>query len=127
MRDVSTLDSSHAQAGPPVVIYDRRNCGGVHGLGVQERVAACYRWASTRGHLVLDRFVSWDGVGNPLPAALSRALDLCTTGDALLLVYADACLGEDPAMRDAVTEHLCGRAALTVIGEPIEVACGVAP
>jgi hypothetical protein len=121
---MATLDSSSPQAGAPVVIYDRRDCGPVHGLGVQERVAACYRWASARGHVVLDRFVSWDSVGSPLPAALSRALDLCMAEGASLLVYAEQCLADAAELRDAVTKYLSGRAALTVAGEPRE-ACAV--
>jgi hypothetical protein len=120
-------DRSLPEAGTPVVIYDRRDCGAVLGLGVQERVAACYRWASTRGHVVLDRFVSWDGMGTTLPAALSRALDLCSTGAACLLVYTEQCLSDDPTVCDAVVGHLSGRATLTVVSERRDWPCAVAP
>lgn len=102
----------------PVVIFDRLDCGPVHGLGVQERIAACYRWASNRGFPVLDRFVSWDGAASLLPAALNRALELCIAEGGCLLVYAETCLGELPDLRDAVTGRLSGRPALTVVSEP---------
>jgi hypothetical protein len=124
---MATPHSPSPQAGTPVVIYDRRDCSSVNGLGVLERIAACYRWASVRGLPVLDRFVSWNGASMPLPAALSRALDLCTAEGARLLIYTETCLGQQRELHNAVTGHLPGQPVLTVVDDPIQAPSGVTP
>src|SRR5580704_12222467 len=102
---METLDSTSAQAGIRIAIYDRRDIGSVHGLDWQERLAACYRWASTRGHVVLDLFISRADVGDTLPMALSHALDACAAAGASLLVYASDCIGKDSALINAAAER----------------------
>lgn len=98
----------------PVAIYDRRDDVRVRGLGCLERVAACYRWASARGHLVLGQYVDWNEPA-VVPASLAHALEECAAHGASLLIYAAECIGAEPERLDAITQRLDGRPVLFVV------------
>jgi hypothetical protein len=115
---METLDSASVQAGIRVAIYDRRDVGNVHGLDWQERLAACYRRASARGHVVLDQFISRADAGDALPTVLGHALEVCAAAGASLLVYASECIGKDSSLIDAAAERLGSRPVLLVLAKP---------
>lgn len=118
---MDTLDSAATQAGERIAIYDQRDTDSAHGLDFHERVAACYRWASARGHVVLDQFIAYDDPGDAPPAALKRALQVCAESGAALLVYASDCLGRDLA--DTLAQ-LGTRSLLTVHCDRDAALCG---
>lgn len=96
-----------------VVIYDRGGSS-IRGLEARERLAACYRWASARGKVVLDQVLAWDPAGPVISPTLSGALDACARGHADLLAYADECVGDEVA-RAVVGERLGSLKLLSVI------------
>lgn len=98
----------------PVAIYDGRDDARVRGLGCLERVAACYRWASARGHLVLGQYVDWNERA-AVSAALVHALEECAAHGASLLIYATECIGAEPERLDTITRRLDGRPVLFVV------------
>jgi hypothetical protein len=79
------------------IVYDRQSAGNVGGLGWEERVAACYRWAdSSRPGVrdaVRDEVIAWDAdAGQSLPVELLGALAYCERLYAALLVYDVECI-----------------------------------
>jgi hypothetical protein len=72
-----------------VVIFDRPGSDR-GGLGLRERIAACYRFARSNGWSVTE---VCDGTGRTAAAELDRAVIICKRTGAGLLVYRAELLG----------------------------------
>lgn len=90
-----------------VVIFDKP--GDDHGgLGIRERIAACYRFARRNGWQVTE---VCDTDGRTSRAELERAVAICAHTGAGLLVYRAELLGRRCRVGGALVVHACGSSA----------------
>jgi hypothetical protein len=102
-----------------VYVFDRTCDDDAHAMN--QRVAACYRWATAHGFCVIDEVIDWPrptSDGHPTDPqeerSLARAIARCRRDRAGLLVHSPTVLRDHPDAALRLLERAPGPRVITV-------------